>query len=80
MHGIFEKTNLNKQTTVTGLSFPPMIKVIELKVCKLAQTPQGSVSQKRLRTSPILSPSQTSPNHGSLHVAKKTETSNGAKS
>ena len=38
--------------------------VIELKICELAQTPQETASQKRLRTSPL-------PKSGSVHVAKK---------
>ena len=40
------------------------LKVIELKICELAQTPQETASHKRLRTSP-------SPKSGSVHVAKK---------
>ena len=40
------------------------LKVIELKICELAQTPQENASYKRLRTSP-------SPKSGSMHVAKK---------
>lgn len=42
------------------------LKVIELKICELAQTPQETASHKRLRTSP-----SPSPKSGSLHVAKK---------
>ena len=42
------------------------LKVIELKICELAQTPQETASHKRLRTSP-----SPSPNSGSVHVAKK---------
>ena len=44
------------------------LKVIELKICELAQTPQEIASHKRLRTSPSPSPS---PKSGSVHVAKK---------
>ena len=42
------------------------LKVIELKICELAQTPQETASHKRLRTSP-----SPSPKSGSVHVAKK---------
>ena len=42
------------------------LKVIELKICELAQTPQETASHKRLRTSP-----SPSPKSGGVHVAKK---------
>ena len=41
-------------------------RVIELKICELAQTPQETASHKRLRTSP-----SPWPKSGSVYVAKK---------
>ena len=41
-------------------------KVIELKICELAQTPQETASHKRLCTLPL-----SSPKSGSVHVANK---------
>ena len=41
------------------------LKVIELKICDLAQTPQETASHKRLRTSPSPSPS---PKSGCVHA------------
>ena len=42
------------------------LKVIELKICEQAKTPQETASHKRLCTSP-----SPSPKSGSVHVAKK---------
>ena len=42
------------------------LKVIELKICELAQIPQETALYERLRTSP-----SPSPKSGSVHVAKK---------